>query len=124
MPATMLEIVLAMAVFAAMSASFLGFINYLDKANDKTVLENSAIEVLDNVVERISAVPTSVRSPKLTQRILDDELALSPLPSANIAAKVKPLGNGNFELLISDSKHGRLASLVCGPPPKTGENSK
>ena len=106
----MIEVVLALAIFAAMSASFLTLLNSLDKANAKTASKNAAIAVLDNCLERLSATPSTTITQ--TKRILQDEFNSSPLGSANLAPpQATKTDEQHVELVIFDKNNKKIAGI-------------
>ncbi|NOY74974.1 MAG: hypothetical protein GXP32_04180 [Kiritimatiellaeota bacterium] len=118
-PMTMVEIVMALALFAAISAGSLTFINYLDSANAKTIRENAAIAVFDNTIERLSALPKA--DIETIKRVLADELKQSPLNSANLAtSEVRGPNNGVVELVILDKRKKVIESIKRALPEKGG----
>lgn len=109
-PMTMIEVVLALAIFSAISASFVTLLDSLDKANAKTASENAAIAVLDNCLERLSAIP----APKIKRisGILNDELSATPSHSANLASStVKKIDAHHVELVIFDKNTKKIAGI-------------
>ena len=118
-PATIIEVVMALALFALISASFLTFMDFLDKANAKTIKQNTAIEVLDNTLERLAAA--TAPNIKLAGDILQDELARSPLKSASSAVEKTP--DGGVELLIRGKRGDKIESIKYGLGARKNSNT-